>query len=168
VLIWGVGGGREARVARVDLERARLVHKTAYAERRLTVYLTGTEPRLFGILEARRLAIVHGQCAAGIDYDKYPAAYESSGKRIRVRIAEPQLLDCGVTSIQLADAGGLVPASTDLSNRLFDEAYKEIRRRALEEGMLEAARQSAREKTELELRRMGFEEVAVDFVAAPE
>lgn len=150
------------------MEKAQMVEKTTYSEKSFTVHLTG-KMRTFGvggitILEKEVLGIVSGTCSAGIDYKTDRPAIEAVGARVSVRLADPKILGCGITSVTYFDGKGVLPAPTELYNQLYEQATQEIRKQAEQSDLLPKARESAKSTVELNLRRLGFEQVSVDIV----
>lgn len=161
--LWRPDPSAKTRVVQVDREAARLVHKSVYAQQTLTIHITGKEARVFGVIQAERLVIASGTCSAGVDHDQTPPdIYEYQGT-MHVILAEPTILDCGLGSVTSFDGGGIIPASTDLSNRLHEEAVKELQQQAEQSDLVAKARENAIIQVELFLRRLGFQQVLITF-----
>jgi hypothetical protein len=158
------------RVIQIDLERARMVHKTVYGEMGYTVHLTSKAPSIEilgrGFFDKEMLIIVSGTCRAGVDYERNPADIRASGTRVSVAIPEPEIFGCDVTSVEYFDGNGLFPAPTELYNQMYGAAIQRIQAQAEQSDLLEQARRSATSQTELHLRRLGFEQVSVEIEPA--
>ncbi len=149
----------------VNLNQTQLVKKYIYAEKDITVRVPGKEPRLFGLLEAERLYLNTGRCSAGIDYSHQNfEVVERQERSIFIRIPPPELFLCAfIEAGQLWDGSGLVVASTDLSNRLASVAFDELQAQAPKTDLLDKARIEALDQAELDMYRLGFEKVRVEF-----
>ncbi len=160
------------RIIQVDMEKARMVHKTIYSEMGITVHIAGKEPTIRApitgtvITEKEVLLITSSSCTAGIDHDEKPPIVEATGTQASVKIADPKLFGCGVTAPPTYfDGKGILPAPAELYNRLADQAAQETRTRAQESDLLVKAKDNARAEIELYLRRLGFEQVLVEVAA---
>lgn len=156
------------RVIQVDMEKAQMVEKTTYSEKGITVHVAG-KIRTLGIggitiLEKEVLGIVSGTCSAGIDYKTDRPSIEAVGTSASVRLSDPKIFGCGVTSVTYFDGKGIIPAPPDLYNQVFDKATQEIRNQAEQSDLVSKARESAKSTVELNLRRLGFEQVSVEIV----
>jgi hypothetical protein len=149
----------------VNLNQTQLVKKYIYAEKDITIRVPGKEPRLFGLLEAERLYLNTGRCSAGIDYSRQNfEVVERQERSIFIRIPPPELFLCTfIEAGQLWDGSGLVVASTDLSNRLASVAFDELQAQAPKTDLLDKARIEALDQAELDMYRLGFEKVRVEF-----
>jgi hypothetical protein len=158
------------RVIQIDLERAKMVHKTTYSEMGYTVHLTSKAPSVEilgrGFFDKEMLIIVSGVCRAGVDYERRPAAIQASGTRASVMIPEPDIFGCDVMSVEYFDGNGVFPAPTELYNQLYNDAAQRIQAQAEQSDLLEQAGNSATSQIELDLRRLGFEQVSVEIEAA--
>ncbi len=158
------------RVIQVDMEKAQMVEKTTYSEKGITVHIAG-KIRTLGIggitiLEKEVLGIVSGTCSAGIDYKTDRPSIEAVGTSVSVRLPDPKIFGCGVTSVTYFDGKGILPAPPDLYNQVFDRATQEIRSQAEQSDLLSKARESAKSTVELNLRRLGFEQVSVEIISS--
>jgi hypothetical protein len=158
-----LAGVPQTKVIQIDLEEARLVHRTEYAQSSITVHIRGSEPRFFGLIQSERLVIAKGTCRAGTDHDKRSPILERSEATLYVSIGEPEILGCGMDSITFFDGRGFLPASTDLSNKLASEALNTIIQQVKDTDLVARSRENARVQTELFMRRAGFEHVIVSF-----
>jgi hypothetical protein len=154
----------------VNLNQTQLVKKYIYAEKDFAIRVPGKEPRFFGLLEAERLYLNTGRCSAGIDYTK--AAFqvvERNERSIFIRIPPPEIFPCTfIEAGQLWDGSGFVVASTDLSNRLARIAFEELQTQAPRSDLLDRAKTEALDQAELDMFRVGFEKVRVEFPPASE
>jgi hypothetical protein len=153
------------RVIQIDLERARMVHKTTYSEMGYTVHLTSQEPAIVifdrGLFQKEMLVIVSGVCRAGIDYEATPARIQQSGTRVSVTIPEPEISGCDVSSVEYFDGKGIFPAKTEQYNALYRDAIQRIEDRAGQSDLLDRAATSAVSQIKLHLYELGFEDVSV-------
>jgi hypothetical protein len=112
----------------------------------------------------RLLLMVHGEVIAGIDFEMLkPSDVQVTGKKIRVRIPQAQLLvtrlDSSKTRVYSRQTGLLVPTDPDLESRVRNDAETELRRSALADGILKKAQENARLTMTSLMQSMGFEEV---------
>jgi len=112
----------------------------------------------------RLLLMVHGEVIAGIDFEMLkPSDVQVTGKKIRVRIPQAQLLvtrlDNSKTRVYSRQTGLLVSTDPDLESRVRNDAETELRRSALADGILKKAQENARTTMTSLMQSMGFEEV---------
>ncbi|HEX2988798.1 MAG TPA: DUF4230 domain-containing protein [Chloroflexota bacterium] len=152
----------------IDWKVAGMVHKTIYSEKEYSARFE--EKRDYVVIAAKALlqktivAVTSGSCSAGIDYEAKPPQAEVAGTRVTVRLPEPAILDCSTRSLEYVDGNWILPAPTDLYNTLADRAINEISTRAEQSDLVAKARESAAIQTELYLRRLGFQQVSIEFL----
>ena len=149
----------------VSLNQTQLVKKYIYAEKDFAIRVPGKEPRFFGLLEAERLYLNTGRCSAGIDYSRQAfQVVERNERSVFIRIPPPEIFPCSfIEAGQLWDGSGLVVASTELSNRLSQIAFDELQAQAPKSDLLDKARTESLDQAELDMFRVGFEKVRVEF-----
>lgn len=116
--------------------------------------------------ESRVLLLAHGVVKAGVDLNQLGVEdVRVSGKKITLRLPQPQLLDCYLDDQQTR----VIERSTGLL-RLFDKdleqiarqrAVDDIRRGARSAGILKDADERARAQLTSLFHQMGFDEVEV-------
>lgn len=180
VIIW-IGGDRLVELSKVlqgqgrvvdnisiNVDEARRTHAVEYAKVHITTWVKGTETKdPFGLLKSDRILIVSGTCVAGMDYDKKSEDFQIQGQSVIVTLPSAELLRCGVDDATFIDAGGLIPASTDMNNDLLRNALKKIEQTAYDQDILKLAEQQAETVEELTLRRLGFTTVKINILPAP-
>lgn len=152
----------------INLNQTQLVKKVIYAEKDIALRVPGREPRFFGLIQAERLYMNTGRCSAGIDYTRQSfQVVERQERSIYLRIPLPEIFPCVLLEAgQLWDGSGFVTASTDLSNRLAAVAFDDLQEQAPKTDILDRARSEALDQAELDMRRIGFDNVRVEFQQA--
>lgn len=152
----------------ISWKDAKMVHKTIYAEKEYSArfeekldYVTIAGKPL---LQKTIVALTSGSCSAGIDYEAKAPSGEVAGTRVAVKIQEPSIISCSVGSLEYADGNWILPAPPDLYNTLAARSIKEIRTRAEQSDLVARAREGAAIQTELYLRRLGFQQVSIEFI----
>lgn len=161
----------------IDWSQTRMSNLVIYGEKDVQIRLKAEEakiklPLLGPVLASSRMVIIEAQCQAGIDYRTNPPKVKYNKERtfVNITVEDVQLLNCRPlgNGVEYVDTGGIFPASTELSNKLFQEAMVDLEAKAANSDLLEKARESAAMELELEARRFGFEEVEIIFEAPPE
>jgi hypothetical protein len=154
----------------VNINQTQLVKKYIYAEKDFAIRVPGKEPRFFGLLEAERLYLNTGRCSAGIDYSRQAfQVVERNEGSILIRIPPPEIFPCTfIEAGQLWDGSGFVVASTELSNRLARIAFDELQAQAPHSDLLDKAKSEALDQAELDMYRVGFQKVRVEFLQPAE
>jgi hypothetical protein len=146
-----------------------MVHQTVYSEKAISVHLVHKVATLKvgdrTLMDKEVLAIASGSCQAGIDYDVRQPVIEVTGTKVAVRVPKPQLLRCGLNSVEFFDGQGLLPAPTELYNQLHSKAVDEVQAQGEKSDLVGTATDNALTQIELYLRRLGFEEVALEIDA---
>src|SRR5579859_5951009 len=112
----------------------------------------------------RLLMLVHGQVVAGIDFSRLqPGDITILGKEIRVRLPQPQIFTTRVdesrTRVYSRQTGLLVRVDPNLETQVRQEAERELLEAALQDGILNTAKQNARSTLTSMLTGLGFEKV---------
>jgi hypothetical protein len=113
------------------------------------------------------LLIAHGEVTAGVDLEKLkPGDVQVQGDSVHVRLPEAQVLstrlDNARTKIYSRTTGLLVSADPDLETQTRQAAEEQIEKAALDDGILERARQNARNDVTALLSGLGFQKVNVE------
>ena len=118
----------------------------------------------------RLLMIVHGQTIAGIDFSKLtPESVRitetSAGRSIRLSLPPSQVflttIDNRKTRVYARDTGLFVAADPNLEATTRVKAEGELQQAALNDGILDTARNNARETVRAMLEGLGFAKVEV-------
>jgi len=117
--------------------------------------------------ENRVLMIAHGVVKAGVDFQKLkPEDLELSGKRVKIRLPNPQITDCYLdenrTQVVERSTGLLRSFDKDLEQTARQIAVDDVRRGARTAGILKDADERARAQVEKLFQQMGLE---VEFMA---
>jgi hypothetical protein len=115
----------------------------------------------------RLLMLVHGQVVAGIDCSQLRSRdIQINGKEVRLHLPNPQVLmtrlDNSRTRVYSRNTGLLVPVDPNLETEVRREAERQLLEEALQDGILNTARQNARTTITSLLMGLGFEKVEVD------
>jgi len=115
----------------------------------------------------RLLLIAHGEVVAGVDLGQLDkGAVEVNGDTVRVRLPAPQILvtriDNTRTRVYERTTGLLVPPDPNLESQARQAAEQEVTKAALDDGILDKARQNARVSVTGLLYALGFRSVVVE------
>jgi len=115
----------------------------------------------------RLLMLVHGQVVAGIDFARLRAGDISiQEKNIRVRLPQPQIfitrVDEARTRVYSRETGWLVGVDPNLETQVRQEAERQLIGAALQDGILNTAKQNARSTLASMLAGLGFEKIEFD------
>jgi hypothetical protein len=115
----------------------------------------------------RLLMLVHGQVVAGVDFSQLRGHdVQIDGKNARLHLPNPQVLmtrlDNSRTRVYSRNTGLLVPVDPNLETDVRREAERQLLEEALQDGILNTARQNARTTITSLLLGLGFEKVEVD------
>ena len=127
-----------------------------------------TSPVLPDLLAGDRiLLIVHGQSVAGIDLAQLrPEDVRIDGQSIHMTLPASQIfstaLDNQHTRVYARSTGLLVPADQNLETDTRARAEAQLQKAALDDGILDAARKSARATVTTLLYSLGFRQVEVN------
>src|SRR5271165_324601 len=125
-------------------------------------------PYLPGFLAGDKLLLVaHGEVIAGIDLAQLKAGdVQATGDRVKVKLPAAQILvtriDNGRTRVYSRSTGLLVSADLNLESEARQAAEREIAQAALDDGILDKARQNARASVMALLYGLGFKSVEVE------
>jgi hypothetical protein len=114
----------------------------------------------------RLLLIAHGEVIAGVDLSRLDAkAVHADGDTVHVRLPEPQVLvtriDNSRTRVYERTTGILVPTDPNLETQVRQAAEQQITQAALDDKILDKARQNARVSVTGLLYALGFHTVDV-------
>src|SRR5260370_40302279 len=112
----------------------------------------------------RWLMLVHGQVVDGVDFKQlHPGDIVINGKEIRVRLPQPQIfmtrVDESRTRVYSRQTGLLVHVDPNLESQVRQEAERQLLEAALQDGILNTAKQNARSTLTGMLTGLGFEKV---------
>jgi hypothetical protein len=170
--LWSALTGRNTRIA----SQGSVVNRIQRLERLETVVynmdkiVTGEKdnPFLPSFLAGDRLLmLVHGQVVGGVDFSRLRSGdIQISGKEIRIHLPNPQVLmtrlDNSKTRVYSRNTGLLVPVDPNLETEVRREAERQLLEEAVQDGILNTARQNARTTISSLLLGLGFEKVEVD------
>jgi hypothetical protein len=113
------------------------------------------------------LLVAHGEVIAGIDLGQFKAGDVTvNGNTVRVRLPAAQILttriDNGRTRVYSRTTGLLVQSDPNLESEVRQTAEQQIAQAALDDGILEKARQNARTSVTALLFGLGFRTVDVE------
>lgn len=113
------------------------------------------------------LLVAHGEVIAGIDLGQFKAGdVQVNGDTVHVRLPAAQILttriDNGRTRVYSRTTGLLVATDPNLESEVRQTAELQIAQAALDDGILEKARQNARTSVTALLYGLGFRTVVVE------
>src|ERR1019366_7938259 len=113
------------------------------------------------------LLVAHGEVIAGIDLGQFKAGdVVVNGDTVHVRLPAAQILttriDNGRTRVYSRTTSLLVPSDPNLEGEVRETAEKQIAQAALDDGILEKARQNGRTSVTALLYGLGFRTVGVE------
>ena len=116
------------------------------------------------LVSDRLLLLVHGEVIGGVDLGKIAASDVTvNGKTVSVRLPEAEILvtrlDNSQTRVYSRDTGLFSAPDPNLESEVRQEAERQLQQAALQDGVLKAAGQNARETLTSILRGLGFERV---------
>jgi hypothetical protein len=170
--LWSLIAGRSTRIA----SQPTVVDRIQQLQRLETVVYTMDKivsgekdnPFLPDFLTGDRLLmLVHGQVVAGIDFARLRGGDISiQGKNIHVRLPQPQIFMTRVeesrTQVYSRQTGLLVRVDPNLESQVRQEAERQLLEAALQDGILNTAKQNARSTLTSMLTGLGFEKVEFD------
>ena len=119
----------------------------------------------------RLLLVVHGQIIAGVDLAKLrpsDVTIQDLNKQrsVHVKMPEPEIfvttLDNAGTHVYSRSTGLLVPEDANLETDTRQKAIEEVRQAALDNGILNKAKENARATLTTLLQGLGFQQITVD------
>jgi hypothetical protein len=113
------------------------------------------------------ILVAHGEVIAGVDLSRLQAADVSvTGDSVRVRLPKAEVLttriDNQATRVYSRTTGLLVGADPNLESEVRGQAEQQISQAAIDEGILDKARQNARTSVGALLSALGFQTVDVE------
>jgi hypothetical protein len=113
------------------------------------------------------LLVAHGEVIAGIDLGQLKAAdVQVNGNTVHVHLPAAQILttriDNARTRVYSRTTGLLVPSDPNLESEVRQTAEQQIAQAALDDGILDKARQNARTSVTALLYALGFRTVSVE------
>ena len=114
----------------------------------------------------KMLLVAHGEVIAGIDLGQLKAGdVQVSGETVHVRLPAPQILTTKIdnvrTRVYSRTTGLLVSSDPNLESAVRQNAEQQLAQAALDDGILEKARQNARTSVTALLYGLGFRTVEV-------
>jgi len=114
----------------------------------------------------RLLLVVHGEVIGGIDLGKVkPAAVSVRGQAISVRIPKAEVfttrIDNAKTRVYSRDTGLFSSPDPNLESQVREEAERQLRQGALQDGLLKTAEDNARGTLASLLKGLGFKDVEI-------
>jgi hypothetical protein len=112
----------------------------------------------------RLLLVVHGDVIAGVDLGKVqPADVSVRGRTISLRIPSAEIfttrIDNARTRVYSRDTGLFSTPDPNLESEVREEAERQLKQAALQDGVLKTADQNARTTLSRMLTGLGFEQV---------
>jgi hypothetical protein len=170
--LWSALTGRNTRIASQGsvVERIQRLQRLETVVYNMDKIVTGEKdnPILPNFLAGDRLLmLVHGQVVAGVDFSQLRSAdIQVNGKEVHVRMPNPRVLmtrlDNSRTRVYSRSTGLLVPVDRNLESEVRQEAEGELLQEALQNGILNTARQNAQSTITSLLLGLGFEKVQVE------
>jgi hypothetical protein len=113
------------------------------------------------------LLVAHGEVIAGIDLGQLKAEdVQVNGDKVHVHLPAAQILttriDNGRTRVYSRTTGLLVASDPNLESEVRETAEQQIAQAALDDGILDKARQNARTSVTALLYALGFRTVSVE------
>ena len=113
------------------------------------------------------ILVAHGEVIAGVDLSRLQAGDVSvTGDSVRVRLPKAEVLttriDNQATRVYSRTTGLLVGADPNLESEVRGQAERQISQAAIDEGILDKARQNARTSVGALLSALGFQTVDVE------
>ena len=113
------------------------------------------------------ILVAHGEVIGGVDLSKLqPGDVSVNGESVRVRLPKAEVLttriDNQATRVYSRTTGLLVGADPNLESEVRGQAEQQISQAAIDEGILDKARQNARTSVGALLSALGFQTVDVE------
>jgi hypothetical protein len=170
--LWSALTGRNTRIASQGsvVERIQRLQRLETVVYNMDKIVTGEKdnPILPNFLAGDRLLmLVHGQVVAGVDFSQLRSAdIQINGREVHVHMPNPRVLmtrlDNSRTRVYSRSTGLLVPVDPNLESEVRQEAEGELLQEALQNGILNTARQNAQSTITSLLLGLGFEKVQVE------
>jgi uncharacterized protein (DUF3084 family) len=119
----------------------------------------------------RLLLVVHGQVIAGVDLSKLQPSdviIDTTSKvhSVRVKMPQPEIfiatLDNAGTHVYSRATGLLVPEDSNLESETRQKAIEEVKQAALDNGILNKARDNAKSTLTTLLQSLGFQQISIN------
>jgi hypothetical protein len=167
--LWSLLAGRGTHIASQPtvVERIRQLQRLETVVYTMDKIVSGEKdnPYLPDFLAGDRvLMLVHGEVVAGIDFAHLtPNDITIEGKTVRLRLPQTQIfmtrVDEARTRVYSRQTGWLVKVDPNLETQVRQEAERELLEAALQDGILNTAKQNARSTLAGMLTGLGFEKV---------
>ncbi len=160
---------------RIDLSQPAVVHRIQRLQRLETVVysvekiVTGTQdnaylPKFLG--GDRILLIVHGEVIAGIDLGKLDdSKINIKGRTVEIEMPAAEVfstrIDNALTRVYSRETGVFTTPDPDLESEVRREAERQIRKAAIDGGILKTATENGRANLTGLLEALGFESVVI-------
>lgn len=114
----------------------------------------------------RLLLVAHGDVIGGVDLGKVqPADVSVHGRKISLRIPAAEVfstrIDNGKTRVYSRDTGLFSSPDPNLESEVREEAERQLKQAALQDGVLKTAEQNARNTLSSMLKGLGFDKVEI-------
>lgn len=166
---WSAIAGRSTRIASQPtvVDRIQQLQRLETVVYTMDKIVTGEKdnPILPDFLAGDRLLmLVHGQVVAGIDFAQLRSGdITITGKQVRIHVPQPQVfmtrIDEARTRVYSRQTGLLVSVDPNLESQVRQEAERQLLGAALQDGILNKARQNARSTLTGMLTGLGFDKV---------
>ena len=118
------------------------------------------------LISDRLLLVVHGEVIGGIDLGKIqPGDVSVSGRTISLRIPATEVfgtrIDNAKTRVYSRDTGLFSSPDPNLESEVREEAERQLRQAALQDGVLKTAEQNAYNTLSSMLKGFGFDQVQI-------
>jgi hypothetical protein len=115
----------------------------------------------------RLLLVVHGEAVAGVDLSKLqPSDVSVHGSTVRVHLPSAEIfttsLDNARTKVYSRDTGLFSSPDPKLEGEVREEAERQLRIAALDDGILKSADANARQMVTNILKNLGFENIEIN------
>jgi hypothetical protein len=112
----------------------------------------------------RLLLVVHGEVIGGVDLNKLqPGDVSVHGGKVSVHLPSPEILvtrlDNSRTRVYSRDTGLFSSVDPNLESEVREEAERQLRQAAQQDGILKSAEQNAREALTAILKGLGFVQI---------
>jgi Protein of unknown function (DUF4230) len=114
----------------------------------------------------RILLVVHGEVVAGVDLSKLHASdVVVQGQNIKIVLPKAEVfstrIDNTKTRVYSRDTGLFISPDPDLESEVREEAERQLQQAALQDGILNAADQNARNTIQSMISGLGFKQVEI-------
>jgi hypothetical protein len=165
-------GTRDGRVV-IGTDQPTVVHQIQQLQRLETVRYTMDKiisgehesPYLPKFLVSDRLLlVVHGEVIGGVDLTRLqPGDVTVHGRNVAVHLPKPEILvtrlDNAKTRVYSRDTGLFSSPDPNLESEVREEAERQLRQAAEQDGILKSAEQNARDALAAILKGLGFDQI---------